>query len=144
MWKMNHLRIASRSWCQDFSMELLSFLSCNISQNVVSVVYNCSFHLQVIYLILSSSRILQSGKKMQRSTCGKIFPLNLYALISSSLNIIYIFVISFEDIALNCVQEEFSGWREDLFTARKSSLNLLGIISISKVCIPNLHFQIPL
>ncbi|XP_022844600.1 uncharacterized protein LOC111367768 isoform X2 [Olea europaea var. sylvestris] len=28
--------------------------------------------------------------------------------------------------------EEISGWREDLFTARKSSLNLLGIISISK------------
>ncbi|KVH89698.1 Armadillo-like helical [Cynara cardunculus var. scolymus] len=29
-------------------------------------------------------------------------------------------------------QEEISGWREDLFTPRKSALNLLGVISISK------------
>ncbi|KAI3687067.1 hypothetical protein L1987_80758 [Smallanthus sonchifolius] len=28
--------------------------------------------------------------------------------------------------------EEISGWREDLFTPRKSALNLLGVISISK------------
>ncbi|KAG9144523.1 hypothetical protein Leryth_010748 [Lithospermum erythrorhizon] len=28
--------------------------------------------------------------------------------------------------------EEISGWREDLFTARKSALNLLGVIAISK------------
>ncbi|KAL2534882.1 ARM repeat superfamily protein [Abeliophyllum distichum] len=28
--------------------------------------------------------------------------------------------------------EEISGWRDDLFTARKSALNLLGVISISK------------
>ncbi|KAK6930334.1 Importin-beta, N-terminal domain [Dillenia turbinata] len=28
--------------------------------------------------------------------------------------------------------EEISGWREDLFTARKSALNLLGVISMSK------------
>ncbi|XP_068662047.1 importin beta-like SAD2 homolog isoform X2 [Aristolochia californica] len=28
--------------------------------------------------------------------------------------------------------EEFSGWKEDLFTARKSAINLLGIISMSK------------
>jgi hypothetical protein len=32
------------------------------------------------------------------------------------------------------VQEEISGWREDLFTARKSAMNLLGVISTSKVC----------
>lgn len=31
------------------------------------------------------------------------------------------------------IQEEISGWREDLFTARKSAINLLGVISISKV-----------
>lgn len=34
------------------------------------------------------------------------------------------------------LQEESSGWREDLFTPRKSALNLLGVISISKVAIP--------
>ncbi|XP_022760758.1 importin beta-like SAD2 isoform X2 [Durio zibethinus] len=28
--------------------------------------------------------------------------------------------------------EEISGWREDLFTARKSAINLLGVISMSK------------
>ncbi|KAH9766423.1 Importin N-terminal domain-containing protein [Citrus sinensis] len=28
--------------------------------------------------------------------------------------------------------EEISGWREDLFTARKSAINLLGVISVSK------------
>ncbi|KAF5191926.1 importin beta-like SAD2-like protein, partial [Thalictrum thalictroides] len=28
--------------------------------------------------------------------------------------------------------EEISGWREDLFTARKSAINLLGVISLSK------------
>ncbi|XP_030924098.1 importin beta-like SAD2 homolog isoform X1 [Quercus lobata] len=28
--------------------------------------------------------------------------------------------------------DEISGWREDLFTARKSSMNLLGVISMSK------------
>ncbi|KAJ6899691.1 hypothetical protein NC652_025981 [Populus alba x Populus x berolinensis] len=28
--------------------------------------------------------------------------------------------------------EEISGWREDLFTARKSAMNLLGVISMSK------------
>ncbi|KAJ6312263.1 hypothetical protein OIU77_013910 [Salix suchowensis] len=28
--------------------------------------------------------------------------------------------------------EEISGWREDLFTARKSAMNLLGVISLSK------------
>ncbi|XP_048129255.1 importin beta-like SAD2 isoform X2 [Rhodamnia argentea] len=28
--------------------------------------------------------------------------------------------------------EEFSGWREDLFTARKSAINLLGVMSMSK------------
>nr|XP_023883800.1 uncharacterized protein LOC111996099 isoform X2 [Quercus suber] len=28
--------------------------------------------------------------------------------------------------------DEISGWREDLFTARKSSINLLGVISMSK------------
>lgn len=31
------------------------------------------------------------------------------------------------------IQEEISGWREDLFTARKSAINLLGVISVSKV-----------
>jgi len=31
------------------------------------------------------------------------------------------------------LQEEISGWKEDLFTARKSALNLLGVISMSKV-----------
>lgn len=30
-------------------------------------------------------------------------------------------------------QEEISGWREDLFTARKSAMNLLGVIAMSKV-----------
>lgn len=30
-------------------------------------------------------------------------------------------------------QEEISGWRDDLFTARKSAINLLGVISMSKV-----------
>ncbi|BBG94282.1 ARM repeat superfamily protein [Prunus dulcis] len=28
--------------------------------------------------------------------------------------------------------EEISGWREDLFTARKSAINLIGVISVSK------------
>ncbi|KAF8017772.1 hypothetical protein BT93_H2847 [Corymbia citriodora subsp. variegata] len=28
--------------------------------------------------------------------------------------------------------EDFSGWREDLFTARKSAINLLGVMSMSK------------
>lgn len=31
------------------------------------------------------------------------------------------------------IQEEISGWREDLYTVRKSAINLLGVISISKV-----------
>jgi hypothetical protein len=31
------------------------------------------------------------------------------------------------------IQDEVSGWREDLFTARKSAVNLLGVISMSKV-----------
>lgn len=30
-------------------------------------------------------------------------------------------------------QEEISGWREDLFTARKSAMNLLGVLAMSKV-----------
>lgn len=38
------------------------------------------------------------------------------------------------------LQEEISGWREDLFTARKSALNLLGVIVISKVHIPICNF----
>lgn len=33
---------------------------------------------------------------------------------------------------LPCDLEEISGWREDLFTARKSAINLLGVISLSK------------
>lgn len=33
---------------------------------------------------------------------------------------------------LPCDLEEISGWREDLFTARKSAINLLGVISMSK------------
>ncbi|XP_057524952.1 importin beta-like SAD2 homolog isoform X3 [Amaranthus tricolor] len=33
---------------------------------------------------------------------------------------------------LPCDLEEISGWREDLFTARKSASNLLGVISMSK------------
>jgi len=31
------------------------------------------------------------------------------------------------------VQDEICGWREDLFTSRKSAVNLLGVISMSKV-----------
>lgn len=34
------------------------------------------------------------------------------------------------------LQEEISGWKDDLFTARKSALNLLGVISMSKVGVP--------
>lgn len=34
------------------------------------------------------------------------------------------------------LQDEISGWREDLFTPRKSALNLLGVLSMSKVGIP--------
>lgn len=35
------------------------------------------------------------------------------------------------------LQGEISGFREDLFSARKSALNLLGVISISKVGLTN-------
>ena len=33
------------------------------------------------------------------------------------------------------MQDGISGWREDLFTARKSAINLLGVISMSKVAL---------
>jgi hypothetical protein len=42
-------------------------------------------------------------------------------------------LISYHFTAFNHIQEEISGWREDLFTARKSAINLLGVISMSKV-----------
>lgn len=42
-------------------------------------------------------------------------------------------LISYHLTAFHYIQEEISGWREDLFTARKSAINLLGIISMSKV-----------
>lgn len=35
------------------------------------------------------------------------------------------------------LQDEISGWAEDLFTARKSAINLLGVIAMSKVIISN-------
>lgn len=40
------------------------------------------------------------------------------------------------------VQEEISGWREDLFTARKSATNLLGVIAMSKVGISDLYILV--
>lgn len=40
------------------------------------------------------------------------------------------------------LQGEISGFREDLFSPRKSALNLLGVISISKVSITNSRFFI--
>lgn len=32
--------------------------------------------------------------------------------------------------------QEISAWTEDLFTARKSAVNLLGVIALSKVRFP--------
>jgi hypothetical protein len=34
---------------------------------------------------------------------------------------------------LPCELDDISGWAEDLFTARKSAINLLGAIALSKV-----------
>ena len=48
---------------------------------------------------------------------------------------LYAILISYHVNAFNLMQDEISGWREDLFTARKSSINLLGVISMSKVAL---------
>ena len=83
--------------------------------------------------------MFQSGKKTQKSTCGRIFHLiwyedNLLSLLVSSL-------VALLDFIVISMQEEISGWREDLFTARKSAINLLGVISMSKVSFPNSCFH---
>lgn len=82
-----------------------------------------------------SSRISQSGKKMQMSTYEKIFHLTLYGKL---IMIIYVIHSPFQlplqiTSPLFFIQEEISGWREDLYTARKSAINLIGVISVSKV-----------
>jgi hypothetical protein len=85
-------------------------------------------------LAMFSSRISQSGKKMQMSTYERIFHLTLYG----KLIVLTIFIVIHSPFRpftspLVLEQEEISGWREDLFTARKSAINLLGVISVSKV-----------
>lgn len=41
--------------------------------------------------------------------------------------------ILYETILIFVSQDEISGWTEDLFTARKSAINLLSVIAMSKV-----------
>lgn len=41
--------------------------------------------------------------------------------------------ILYETILIFVSQDEISGWAEDLFTARKSAINLLSVIAMSKV-----------
>lgn len=53
-----------------------------------------------------------------------------------SMNMIFLllFDINCSDFWLEFyIQDEICGWREDLFTSRKSAVNLLGVISMSKV-----------
>lgn len=68
---------------------------------------------------------------MQKSTFEKTFHLNLYVYQFTLFPTVLNFIMS---SFLVYAQEEISGWREDLFTARKSAMNLLGVISLSKVC----------
>jgi len=69
------------------------------------------------------------------SMCKRIFLLNLYVQDSAFLVFFWCSTVH----AVSCYffwQDEISGWTEDLFTARKSAINLLGVIALSKVVIP--------
>lgn len=93
--------------------------------------------------------------KMQMSTYERIFHLTLYGKL---IMVVYVILLPSQlplTSPLVFIQEEISGWREDLFTARKSAINLIGVMSVSKVallwslvnyfytCIPNsIFFQL--
>lgn len=70
---------------------------------------------------------------MQMSTYERIFHLTLYGKL---IMVVYVILLPSQlplTSPLVFIQEEISGWREDLFTARKSAINLIGVMSVSKV-----------
>ena len=77
------------------------------------------------------------------STYGRISHLTLYAYLLDRLQIPFVLIsclnviLQHAHVAPFPMQDEISGWAEDLFTARKSAINLLGVIAMSKVIIPN-------
>ncbi|KAK3190206.1 hypothetical protein Dsin_029767 [Dipteronia sinensis] len=125
--------------------QVLNLFPCAIINNGANCGWNTVNVLMVLHAIIRPSQKLDFLQERIISLAFDVIshiletgPVISSTFVGLEISFTTLFVLDtaiFPALVLN-ETEEISGWREDLFTARKSAINLLGVISMSKFSIP--------